>query len=107
MNKRPLNKMLATVVERKPSVQASHQYKHIMMVLNKDNADSLKGVVYYNPKEYKLNYNSMGGSYVDAKYADYGLCDAGGCSCRNILEPDSCIFDQSFCIKIVPANRLK
>ena len=42
------------------------------MVLNKDNADSLKGVVYYNPKEYKLNYNSMGGSYVDAKYADYG-----------------------------------
>ena len=42
------------------------------MVLDKDNADSLKGVVYYNPKEYKLNYNSMGGSYVDAKYADYG-----------------------------------
>ena len=39
MNKRPINKMLATVVELKPEVQASHQYKHIMMVLNKDNED--------------------------------------------------------------------
>ena len=39
MNKRPINKMLATVVERKPSVQASHQYKYIIIVLNKDNKD--------------------------------------------------------------------
>ena len=39
MNKRPINKILATVVERKPSVQASHQYKCIMMVLDKDNKD--------------------------------------------------------------------
>ena len=39
MNKRPINKMLATVVERKPEVQASHQYKYIMLVLNKDNED--------------------------------------------------------------------
>lgn len=39
MNKRPINKMLALVVERKPTVQASHQYKYIMMVLNKDNKD--------------------------------------------------------------------
>ena len=37
MSKRPINKMLATVVERKPDVQASHQYKYIMMVLDKDN----------------------------------------------------------------------
>ena len=37
MNKRPINKMLATVVERKPSVQASHQYNYIMKVLEKDN----------------------------------------------------------------------
>ena len=37
MNKRPINKMLATVVERKPEVQASHQYKYIMLVLSKDN----------------------------------------------------------------------
>ena len=39
MNKRPINKMLSTVRELKPEVQASHQYKHIMMVLNKDNED--------------------------------------------------------------------
>lgn len=39
MNKRPINKMLATVVERKPEMQASHQYKYIMMVLAKDNKD--------------------------------------------------------------------
>lgn len=39
MNKRPINKMLAVVVERKPSVQTSHQYKYIMMVLSKDNKD--------------------------------------------------------------------
>ena len=39
MNKRPINKMLATVVERKPEVQASHQYKYIMLVLSKDNED--------------------------------------------------------------------
>ena len=31
--------MLATVVERKPEVQASHQYKYIMLVLSKDNED--------------------------------------------------------------------
>lgn len=37
MNKRPINKMLAIVVERKPEVQASHQYKYIMLVLSKDN----------------------------------------------------------------------
>ena len=37
MNKRPINKMLSTVRELKPEVQASHQYKYIMMVLNKDN----------------------------------------------------------------------
>lgn len=39
MNKRPINKMLAAVVERKPEVQASNQYKYIMMVLGKDNKD--------------------------------------------------------------------
>ena len=39
MNKRPINKMLAIVVERKPEVQASHQYKYIMLVLSKDNGD--------------------------------------------------------------------
>ena len=39
MNKRPINKMLALVVERKPTVQASHQYKYIMQVLSKDNKD--------------------------------------------------------------------
>ena len=39
MNKRPINKMLCTVRELQPEVQASHQYKHIMMVLNKDNED--------------------------------------------------------------------
>lgn len=39
MNKRPINKMLATVVECKPEVQASHQYRYIMMILNKDNKD--------------------------------------------------------------------
>ena len=39
MNKRPINKMLAIVVERKPSVQASHQYKYIMLVLSKNNED--------------------------------------------------------------------
>ena len=39
MNKRPINKMLEIVVERKPSVQASHQYKYIMMVLSKDSKD--------------------------------------------------------------------
>jgi hypothetical protein len=39
MNKRPINKMLATIVERKPEVQASHQYKYIMLVLSKDNED--------------------------------------------------------------------
>ena len=39
MNKRPINKMLATVVERKPEIQASHQYKYIVMILSKDNKD--------------------------------------------------------------------
>ena len=39
MNKRPINKMLSTVRELKPEVQASHQYKYIVMVLNKDNED--------------------------------------------------------------------
>ena len=39
MNKRPINKMLSTVRELKPEVQASHQYKYIMLVLNKDNKD--------------------------------------------------------------------
>ena len=39
MNKRPINKILATVVERKPEAQASHQYKYIMLVLSKDNKD--------------------------------------------------------------------
>lgn len=39
MNKRPINKMLSTVRELKPEVQASHQYKYIIQVLNKDNKD--------------------------------------------------------------------
>ncbi len=39
MKKRPINKMLATVVERKPEVQASHQYKYIMLILSKNNED--------------------------------------------------------------------
>ena len=39
MNKRPINKMLSTVRELKPEVQASHQYKYIMLVLSKDNED--------------------------------------------------------------------
>ena len=39
MNKRPINKMLSTVRELKPEVQASHQYKYIMMVLDKDSKD--------------------------------------------------------------------
>ena len=39
MNKRPINKMLSTVRELKPEVQASHQYKYIIMVLSKDNKD--------------------------------------------------------------------
>lgn len=39
MNKRPINKMLSTVRELRPEVQASHQYKYIIMVLNKDNKD--------------------------------------------------------------------
>jgi hypothetical protein len=39
MNKRPINKMLTIITERKPSVQASHQYKYIMMVLDKDSKD--------------------------------------------------------------------
>ena len=39
MNKRPINKMLSTVRELKPEAQASHQYKYIIMVLNKDNKD--------------------------------------------------------------------
>lgn len=39
MNKRPINKMLALVIERKPMMQASHQYKYIMQVLDKDNKD--------------------------------------------------------------------
>lgn len=39
MNKRPINKMLSTVRELKPEVQASHQYKYIVLVLNKDNKD--------------------------------------------------------------------
>lgn len=39
MNKRPINKMLTAVVERKPEVQESHQYKYIMRVLTKDNKD--------------------------------------------------------------------
>ena len=43
MNKRPINKMLSTVRELKPEVQASHQYKYIVMVLNKDNEDGYSG----------------------------------------------------------------
>jgi hypothetical protein len=39
MNKRPINKMLATIVECKPSVQVSHQYRYIMMVLDKNTKD--------------------------------------------------------------------
>ena len=39
MNKRPINKMLSTVRELRPEVQASHQYKYIVLVLNKDNKD--------------------------------------------------------------------
>lgn len=39
MNKRPINKMLSTVRELNPEVQASHQYKYIVLVLNKDNKD--------------------------------------------------------------------
>ena len=39
MNKRPINKMLSTVRELKPEVQASHQYKYIITVLNKDSKD--------------------------------------------------------------------
>ena len=39
MKKRPINKMLETVVERKPAVQASHQYRHIVSVLEKNNKD--------------------------------------------------------------------
>lgn len=37
MNKRPINKMLNIIKERKPEVQASHQYKYIMQVLAKSN----------------------------------------------------------------------
>lgn len=37
MHKRPINDILALVVERKPEVQASHQYKYIMQVLAKSN----------------------------------------------------------------------
>ena len=37
MRKRPINKMLATIVEREPCVQASHQYRYIVLVLSKDN----------------------------------------------------------------------
>ena len=39
MNMRPINKMLSTVRELKPEVQANHQYKYIMMVLTKENED--------------------------------------------------------------------
>lgn len=39
MNKRPINKMLSTVRELKPEAQASHQYKYIVQILNKDNED--------------------------------------------------------------------
>lgn len=39
MNKRPINKILSTVRELMPEVQVSHQYKYIMLVLNKDNKD--------------------------------------------------------------------
>lgn len=37
MHKRPINDVLALVVERKPEVQVSHQYRYIMQVLAKDN----------------------------------------------------------------------
>ena len=36
MNKTPIVKMLALIVECKPSAQASHQYRHIQEVLKKD-----------------------------------------------------------------------
>lgn len=39
MHKRPINDILALVVERKPEVQASHQYRYIKQVLTKDNKD--------------------------------------------------------------------
>lgn len=39
MHKRPINDILALVVERKPEVQASHQYRYIEQVLTKDNKD--------------------------------------------------------------------
>lgn len=37
MKKRPINKILSAVVERKPEVQVSHQYRYIQEVLNKEN----------------------------------------------------------------------
>ena len=39
MNKRPINKMLAIIIEEKSDLTRSHQYKYIMKVLEKDNKD--------------------------------------------------------------------
>ena len=37
MNKRPINKMLAIIIEQKSDLTRSHQYSYIMQVLEKDN----------------------------------------------------------------------
>ena len=37
MNKRPINNMLAIIIEQKSDLTRSHQYNYIMKVLEKDN----------------------------------------------------------------------
>ena len=37
MAKRPINKMLAVIIEQKSDLTRSHQYNYIMKVLEKDN----------------------------------------------------------------------
>ena len=39
MNKRPINKILAIILEEKSDLTRSHQYNYLMKVLEKDNED--------------------------------------------------------------------
>ena len=55
MNKRPINKMLAIITERKPSLRESHQYNYIVRMMDKP-----KGTLAYAEKLYiKENLRSL------------------------------------------------
>lgn len=64
MQSKPINKILTIVVEKKPTVKATHQYKYIINALAKDTA-----TLTYEDKERVRDYLRVLCALADVSYA--------------------------------------